>query len=116
MSSSSNPVRSLALRGTVRDLVRLFKVTSPSTIANWRTRYDDFPNPRTGRMSSSVVFDLDEVLAWARRGDTPAKLRHDPGWWWDRTVDALYRQTGAPARADGRMRDYLASFVLLHAA
>jgi hypothetical protein len=54
----------LADMAGIGDLAKRYKVR-PSTVANWRARYEDFPEPLTF-ISGAPVFSLKAVAKWHR--------------------------------------------------
>ena len=113
----------LRLTATQRQLVELFELRGPAALTNWVRRYG--PDPETGLSKAVAVpanpttdrrYDLDEVVAWARRDDTPAKLRPKPAWWWRRAVAAwqavMLDELGTATRPASELRSYVAALVL----
>ncbi len=100
------------------EIAEILGATSSSTVSNWRARHADFPMPLM--RTHNAPFDLDEVLAWARRPDTPARLKAPlpAEWWWGKTVDAVRAAVGAPRTTDSvnPLRNHLTAVVLLRAA
>ena len=100
------------------EIAEILGAGSSSTVSNWRARHADFPMPLM--RGHNAPFDLDEVLAWARRPDTPARLKGalPAEWWWGKTVDAVRAAVGVPRTGDSPnpLRNHLAAVVLLRAA
>ena len=99
------------------EIAKMFGASTPSTVSNWRARHADFPMPLT--RGHNAQFDVDEILGWARRPDTPARLEKPPAtWWWEKVVDAVRAVVDlAPRTGTGNpLRGHLAAVVLLHAA
>ena len=122
MPATSVDAPRLRLTATQRQLVELFDLRGPAAATNWVRRYG--PDPETG-LSKAVPFpqpddhrryDLDDVVAWARRDDTPAKLRPKPAWWWRRAVAAwqaaMLDEVGSGDEVHHELRSYVAALVL----
>ena len=99
------------------EIAKMFGASTPSTVSNWRARHADFPMPLT--TGHNAQFDVDEILSWARRPDTPARLEKPSAmWWWEKTVDAVRAVVDlSPRTGTGNpLRGHLIAVVLLHAA
>ena len=116
--SATDQATSLRHVVSATEIADILGATSSSTVSNWRARHADFPMPLM--RTHNAPFDLDEVLAWARRPDTPARLKAplSAEWWWEKTVDAVRAVVGAPRTTDSMnpLRSHLAAVVLLRAA
>ena len=100
------------------EIAELVGASTASTVSNWRARHPDFPMPVM--RGHNAPFELDDVLAWIRRADTPAHLKEslNAEWWWGKTVDAVRAVVDLP-RTTGTvspLRNYLSALVLLRAA
>ncbi|MFM7044748.1 MAG: N-6 DNA methylase [Ilumatobacteraceae bacterium] len=67
-------------------------------VANWRTRFPTFPEPRIG--GPQPLFDLDEVLRWLRLDGPRGREIGDPEplWLWRLLVEAYARMAPSDAR------------------
>src|SRR5262245_2623688 len=102
---------------SVSEIGSLLDANSVSTVSNWRARHADFPVPVT--QGHNAQFDVDDVLTWGRRPDTPGRLIPlDSMWWWRKALDAVRVEAVVGAQHDARnpVRSALAAIVLLHAA
>ena len=117
-AESAPPSGGLRYVVSATEIADLFGTTSPSTVSNWRARHADFPMPLM--RGHNAPFELDEILAWARRPDTPARFDAAPSaeWWWGKTVDAVRAVVDVPrtTAAVNPLRGYLSAIVLLRAA
>jgi hypothetical protein len=117
MVDRDEPGRVLRILVSSTDIAELLGVRNVSTISNWRARHADFPSPAVS--GHNALFDVDDVLTWARRTDTPAHPTvPTPTWWWEKTVDAFRREADQRTTDSGgdAVRTYLIAMVLLRAA
>jgi N-6 DNA Methylase len=102
---------------SVSEIGSLLDANSVSTVSNWRARHADFPVPVT--QGHNAQFDVDDVLTWGRRPDTPGRLTGlDSMWWWRKALDAVRVEAvvGAQNHARNPVKSALGAIVLLHAA
>ena len=64
------------------DLAALLGLSRPSVVTNWRSRYTDFPAPKSS--GNPPLYDVVEVMDWLRHSDS--RLRDVPvisaeRWW-----------------------------------
>lgn len=114
---SAKDIADLFLETT--DIGEAARKTRASIISNWRARHASFPFPVIG--GHNAQFDLDDIIKWAQRDDTPARrvaLPVPPTWWWAKTVDALRTELGMMVGRTGGdpLRAYLCAVILLRAA
>ena len=109
--ADSDADRRLRLVATNRQLVELFGLSGPTVLYNWRDRHEDFA--AAVLTHQPATYDVDRVVEWARRTDSPARLRRRPAWWWSRTVEAVRDASTGDLEATRRG---LAAVVLLRTA
>lgn len=95
MPARNGPLEVLLRVSDVRDLAG---ATGSAVVANWRTRFPTFPEPRIG--GPQPLFDLDEVLRWLRLDGPRGREIGDPEplWLWRLLVEAYARLVPAEAR------------------
>jgi hypothetical protein len=93
------------------DLAALLGLSRPSVVTNWRSRYTDFPAPKSS--GNPPLYDVVEVMDWLRHSDS--RLRDVPvisaERWWGAVVGAFQAQSGVESA-----RSSMAALLLLHRA
>lgn len=74
------------------DIARLAGVGGSAVVANWRTRFPNFPEPRIG--GAQPRFEYREVLDWLRLDGPRGRevTEPEPAWLWPHLVEAYARQ------------------------